>query len=236
MGKAKKSTAAHAPSSASAAAASPSTAPPTPSIDGITETVEALSLTKPERDFHLKISINLPIVRQVPKYTNSKQQAAPNFKKLKVEEEGLVDKAIETLKKHSACILHNALSSAEMDSMLEDYDNLLDTTGQKAIGEKDASKRSGTRFFNCACQLGPGCKFHDWRDGSEKVMEVINRGEEGGEQPPIWRKIIKRLVSFNRQGEASDLEAQQCKRRRRSTLWDEDKPVRVFDLPPREWQ
>lgn len=72
--------------------------------------------------------------------------------------------------------------------MMLNYDQLLDLNGVTAIGEKDASKRSGTRFYNCRCQQGPKCEFKGWRDGAENVRSVYEPSNNS-----VWRDVIDRM-------------------------------------------
>ncbi|GMI07036.1 hypothetical protein TrVE_jg293 [Triparma verrucosa] len=133
----------------------------------VTEQVSALPVD--DQQFHQKITIELPTIQHYKK--------AP-----------FVDKVIEILHTYNMCIILNALSDDEISSVMESYDDLLDLNGVTAIGEKDASKRSGTRFYNCRCQQGPKCGFKGWREGADNVKTVYEP-----DNPPVWRQVIDRM-------------------------------------------
>ena len=141
----------------------------------VTDQVAALPLA--DQQFHSKITVSLPL--HVPgRYGGYKK--AP-----------YVSKIIDTLHTYNMCIILNALRDEEIGSIMEAYDGLLDLNGVTAIGEKDASKRSGTRFYNCRCQQGPKCAFKGWRDGAENVRGVYEPAEE--EEEPVWRMVINEM-------------------------------------------
>ena len=72
----------------------------------------------------------------------------------KQEENVFISRAVETLSRFHFCILHNVLAEEEILAIQDEYTRLLDVKyGAHAIGEKDPSKRSGTRMFNCPCQV-----------------------------------------------------------------------------------
>ena len=75
-----------------------------------------------------------------------------------------VNQCISILENHDMIIIKNAFPEEAIDHFNANYKDLLDFN-QFAIGEKDATKRSGTRFYNCSCQLGPKCSFRDWKEG-----------------------------------------------------------------------
>ena len=63
-------------------------------------------------------------------------------------------RAIEILEQHQALVIHNCMDPEGLLILQETYERLhQQQAGQTAIGEKDASKRSGTRLYNCLCQL-----------------------------------------------------------------------------------
>ena len=115
---------------------------------------------------------------------NSKQQAAA--------EKVALEQAQQTLEEHNMCILYNALSESELKEIYAEYEQLLDFTSSSAVGEKDASKRSGTRFFNCACQVGPNCGFEGWRVGSEQSKRVLDLVTEHS-RDSVWRRLVTSL-------------------------------------------
>jgi hypothetical protein len=75
-------------------------------------------------------------------------------------------------------LTHNRTVSSDWP-LHSEYAELLDFKGDSAIGEKDASKRSGTRLYNCLCQVGPNCGFEGWKEGAEKSRAIIQRGCHG---------------------------------------------------------
>ena len=63
-------------------------------------------------------------------------------------------RAVEILEEHHVLIIHNCMDADGLAVLQETYERLhQEQAGQTAIGEKDASKRSGTRLYNCLCQL-----------------------------------------------------------------------------------
>jgi hypothetical protein len=76
-------------------------------------------------------------------------------KAIRAAEDACVSQAVSILTRFNMCILHNALTPEDVEVIREEFLSLLDFTGDSAIGEKDASKRSGTRMYNCKCQVGP---------------------------------------------------------------------------------
>lgn len=90
------------------------------------------------------------------------------------------DEAVETLRKHHCCVIRGCLSAEMVEAVLADAASLERVS---AIGEKRAEKRSGTRFYNCTCQLGPRCGFEGWRGtAARRVL-----GEA------TWRHVVKSL-------------------------------------------
>jgi hypothetical protein len=68
--------------------------------------------------------------------------------------------------------------------------------GQRAIGEKDASKRSGTRLYNCLCQLGPACDFYNWKGQIKGAQHCLNPSatpvtdyRKAPAKPSVWTSI-----------------------------------------------
>jgi len=141
------------------------------SSSAVTEQVSALPLA--DQQFHRKITITLP---------------PPNHAHGGHKKVSYVEQIIETLHKYNICIILNALSDPEIAACMSNYDSLLDLNGVTAIGEKDASKRSGTRFYNCRCQQGPKCGFKGWRVGADNV-----RGVYEPDDPPVWRRVIDKM-------------------------------------------
>ena len=144
----------------------------------------ALCLPLDMQAFHKKISLRLP--PSPPISTNKKNDKSRL--KFQEEEERIITRAVELLTRYNMIILHNALPQDDIASITSDYENLLDRSGQTAIGEKDSSKRSGTRFYNCRCQLGPACEFAGWKDKAEKVKCVMARGEKVSEKRSAHRE------------------------------------------------
>ena len=63
-------------------------------------------------------------------------------------EKTFVSSAAQALQKFHMCILHSALSPEDITVIMEEYESMLDVRhGAHAIGEKDSSKRSGTRMW-----------------------------------------------------------------------------------------
>jgi hypothetical protein len=63
-------------------------------------------------------------------------------------EAAFVSAASDALVNFHMCILHNALTASDIEAIEEEYASLLDVRhGAHAIGEKDSSKRSGTRMW-----------------------------------------------------------------------------------------
>jgi hypothetical protein len=120
-----------------------------------TTTLEAQTLTPEEQLFLSKVSIDCGHEH----HSNS---------------DTIVTQATTILEHYHMVILHNVLTPEDIQSIYGEYEDLLDLTGDSAIGEKDASKRSGTRFYNCRCQVGPACTFHGWKGGSEQTKEILH--------------------------------------------------------------
>ena len=77
-----------------------------------------------------------------------------------LDDDAFVQRAVSILEQEHVLIIHNCLNEKEIGTLHDCYEDLHRLqAGQKAIGEKDASKRSGTRLYNCLCQLGPACGF-----------------------------------------------------------------------------
>ena len=105
-----------------------------------------------------------------------------------------VRKAVEVLEKEHMLVVQNCLNDDEVQVLYECYKDLhQQQAGQRAIGEKDASKRSGTRLYNCLCQLGPACDFYDWKDGTAQAQHCLNpRTIADFRKPPrkpVWKSI-----------------------------------------------
>jgi hypothetical protein len=86
----------------------------------------------------------------------------------------VTEEAVKILQENNMVVVENAFDEANIEQFLRDYDKLHDVN-QRAIGEKDSSKRSGTRFYNCSCQLGPKCGFSDWKAGSQCSKNALRR-------------------------------------------------------------
>ncbi len=133
----------------------------------------------------------------------SSPPSRPNEKKkkhLETETESkLVHSAVECLNKYQMCILHNVLSDSEVAAVHAEFYDMLDLTGDSAIGEKDASKRSGTRMYNCKCQVGPSCHFHGWKERTRATRQVLHppcsRHEDGLYVAPASLKIWEKVTS-----------------------------------------
>lgn len=93
----------------------------------------------------------------------------------------LIRQAQDVLSQYNMCILHGALSPDEVATVHEEYAGLLDFSSSSAVGEKNARLRSGTRFFNCQCQVGPNCGFEGWRIGSERTKSICDLDHVCGE-------------------------------------------------------
>jgi len=141
-------------------------------------------LTLTERKFLTEqVTITLP--------PRGLQPSKASVKTEKKETAALVERALETLQRFNMVILHNALSAEEMGSIKEEYEELIDFS-QAAIGDKDASKRSGTRLYNCDCQLGPGCGFKGWKEGAHKSRNVLHDHSRSGPSS-VWEAVCHQL-------------------------------------------
>lgn len=146
-------------------------------------------LVREEADFlqrHVSFVFDPP-----PSFESAKGSAAKEY------ENEFVLKVAEALEQFHMCVLHDALSPDDVADIQNDYAALLDIKhGAHAIGEKDSSKRSGTRMWNCPCQLGPNCSFQGWRAGSENTRRALQRRAVCGtlpqhskNKPPLWQAI-----------------------------------------------
>ena len=52
------------------------------------------------------------------------------------------------MRRFHCCILHDAFTPAEVAAIHAEWEELLDLKADSAIGEKEASKRSGTRMYD----------------------------------------------------------------------------------------
>jgi hypothetical protein len=109
-------------------------------------------------------------------------------KKKKDEVNKIVNQATTILERYHMCILHDILSHENIQSIYSEYEALLDFKGDSAIGEKDASKRSGTRIYNCKCQVGPACKFHGWKKGSEQSKNILH-SQRSNNGLSVWERV-----------------------------------------------
>ena len=140
------------------------------SKDSTINNTAAESLPLDEQSFLQRVSIDCKSIHD--------QQHQQSKNKRASSKEALADcvrRAVHTLEHYHMCILHGALSETEISEIHCEYESLLDLKGDSAIGEKDASKRSGTRFYNCKCQVGPACKFHGWKSGSENTKQHLHK-------------------------------------------------------------
>jgi hypothetical protein len=95
------------------------------------------SLPEAERKFVAEcVSVAVPALDPTS-YPTTKEKAA---------ETAAIGEAVEALEKYHMCILDNALTPADLATIQDDFDSMLDFTGDSAIGEKQASKRSATRM------------------------------------------------------------------------------------------
>jgi hypothetical protein len=105
----------------------------------------------------------------------SKGSAASDCGRGSAVHRAFVCRAESILEEHNMVIVKNALSATEVATLLQEYASLHSREGtQQAIGEKDASKRSGTRMYNCECQQGPKCVFKDWKHGTSGSRAVLS--------------------------------------------------------------
>lgn len=66
----------------------------------------------------------------------------------KCYEASFISAAAEALGTFHMCVLHGSLSADDVANIEQEYSSLLDVKhGAHAIGEKDSSKRSGTRMW-----------------------------------------------------------------------------------------
>lgn len=154
-------------SSATACAAQDTAAP----------TKQALTLPADECAFIAeRVTVNVPT-----KVRRGTQKSA--------QERALVEKCCAILERYHMCIITNALSAEDLAAIYSEYEELLDFSGHSAIGEKDASKRSGTRFYNCKCQLGPKCGFTGWRCGAATSRHILKRNLN--QFKGIWQNVVR---------------------------------------------
>jgi hypothetical protein len=172
------------------------------------DTREAQSLDTQECEFLRRCSFFLPT--EEPGANLGSKNSKRNKQKIDTEN-NIVEQALQALDTYHMCILHNALSSADLELIEEEYQALLDFNEPSAIGEKDASRRSATRLFNCACQRGPNSDWSGWKDGAEHSRRIVGVGsglcgscgshEQSSysdyKQRPnalnVWKKILKTL-------------------------------------------
>ena len=106
----------------------------------------------------------------------------------------IITRATEILQRYHMVILHGVLSKDDVATLHCDYRTFLDFSGDAAIREKDASKRSGTRLYNCACQVGPACKFRGWKQGSDGSKHVLHpeacEANAWDASPRVWERIV----------------------------------------------
>ncbi|KAJ1462608.1 hypothetical protein M885DRAFT_610645 [Pelagophyceae sp. CCMP2097] len=92
--------------------------------------------------------------------------------------------AVAAIRAQHCCVILGALAPGEVEDMLEEYASHARVA---AIGEKAASKRSGTRFFNCTCQLGPACAFGGWMPTAPETRKAL-LGRDS-----VWRRAVEEL-------------------------------------------
>jgi len=140
-----------------------------------------------ERNFLTeRVTVTLPL-KTCSMNKGSKSEQA----KAKKEESETLERIVSILERFNMVILHNALSPDEMATIREEYEAVLDFS-QAAIGDKDASKRSGTRLYNCSCQLGPGCGFEGWKAGAHASRNILHDHSRVGPSS-MWEKVVDRL-------------------------------------------
>lgn len=105
-----------------------------------------------------------------------------------------VCKAVSILEQEHMLVIQNCWNDDEIHVLYDCYKTLhAQQAGQRAIGEKDASKRSGTRLYNCRCQLGPACDFYNWKDATERAQNCLNPTitTDVRQRPrkPVWKSI-----------------------------------------------
>ena len=138
-----------------------------------TSDVVTQTLTLSEQTFLQKVSL----------------QCIPPTTKNKTQINAIVQQATTILEKYHMVILHNTLTPEEITAIESEYKALLDFKGDSAIGEKDASKRSGTRFYNCKCQVGPACTFNGWKCGSENTKSLLHSTNNWKKGTSIWERV-----------------------------------------------
>lgn len=114
-------------------------------------------------------------------------------------ESDFLRQAIKILEDEHFLVIHNCWSPGDIKIMQECYQELhQEQASQNAIGERDASKRSGTRLYNCLCQYGPACNFYDWKPGTHSVKNTLNPNSKtfstgnffhDFKKVPIWKQI-----------------------------------------------
>ena len=110
-----------------------------------------------------------------PKEREHLQRCTLDYANTALDDDAFVQRAVSILEQEHVLIIHNCLNEKEIGTLHDCYEELHRLqAGQKAIGEKDASKRSGTRLYNCLCQLGPACGFYDWKDGTRDAKRCLN--------------------------------------------------------------
>ena len=114
------------------------------------DTKEAATLPEEEQKFIRMVSLQCPV--EDARGKNDRRGGGKRGKSPQWEER-LVSRAVDILEKYHMCIIHNVLTKGEIADMYKEYEALLDFSGDSAVGEKDATKRSGTRFYNCHCQV-----------------------------------------------------------------------------------
>jgi hypothetical protein len=128
-------------------------------VQGGLDTRESRTLDTSESNFLRQCSFYLP--------TN-----ITGKKGHQVEEQEIVNLALEALDTCHMCILHNALSEKDLEFIKDEYADLLGFTGKSAVGEKDSSKRSATRLFNCTCQ-NEKCDWYGWRERTMNTRDIV---------------------------------------------------------------
>lgn len=162
-------------------------------MSGSEGVLASTNLTAQQRAVQLSVGLSSDEVAFLTDYVSFSFVPPTNCKgNVRKEYEGqYIAKAAEALLQFHMCVLHDALLPDDLSAIEAEYAELLDTKhGAHAIGEKDSSKRSGTRMWNCPCQLGPNCSFQGWRGGSERTRQALQHGGTRGlDGTPLWRAV-----------------------------------------------
>ena len=163
----------------------------------------AETLSLPEQRFlNDYVSLAAPPRHHVHRYGSKSKggKAAATTPEKDVAE--VARRGIDIIEKFNMLVLHNVLSPEELQIIHSEYEQMLDLKGDAAIGEKDSSKRSGTRFYNCVCQRGPACGFDGWKEGSEGTRGILQPGgrsaSPGAAGPlSVWQRIVREFGLYH---------------------------------------